>query len=195
MEIGTLVFAGEGLSGALVERVREALPGTRVVNAYGQTESFYASTSSSEGWRGGGGVPIVCRWRTCVLRSGARVWFRCLRVWWELYVAGAISRGYLGRAGLTAERYVADPFGPAGARMYRTGDLAGGRLMGYWSTWAARRAGEGPRVRIEPAEVESVLTSTPLSPKPPSSPARAVVARRGSWDTSSPSTSNGCHDR
>ncbi|MEV8536217.1 amino acid adenylation domain-containing protein [Streptomyces sp. NPDC051211] len=180
-----LVFAGEGLPASLVARAREAFPGVRVVNGYGQTESFYATTFSlggDEEWTGGASAPIgepLGNVRAYVLGAGLTP--VPPGVTGELYVAGAsLGRGYRGRAALTAERFVADPFGPAGSRMYRTGDLArwtsDGRLE-----YVGRGDGQVKirGVRVEPAEVEAVLTDHPAVGQ------ALVVAREGQGKSSS----------
>ncbi|MGV9315007.1 amino acid adenylation domain-containing protein [Streptomyces sp. NPDC003691] len=166
--VRTVVFAGDVLPAALVRQVREALPGVRVVNGYGQSESFYATAfalAADEEWPDDAAVaPIgtpLGNMRAYVLGPGLAPVPQ--GVVGELYVAGlCLGRGYHGRPAATAERYVADPFGPAGRRMYRTGDLARWNARGQLEC-VGRDDGQVKvrGFRIETAEVEAVLAAHP----------------------------------
>ncbi|MFI9288333.1 amino acid adenylation domain-containing protein [Streptomyces werraensis] len=166
-DVRTVVFAGDVLPARLVRQVRDALPDTRIVNSYGQSESFYATTYSlapGEEWPEGDVAPIgtpLGNMRAYVLGPGLAP--APQGVVGELYVAGAcVGRGYHGRPGLTAGRYVADPFGPAGERMYRTGDLARWNARGELEC-VGRGDGQVKvrGFRIETAEVEAVVAAHP----------------------------------
>ncbi|QDQ14406.1 non-ribosomal peptide synthetase [Streptomyces spectabilis] len=164
LTVDTAVFAGEKLTAALADQVRAALPDTTLINAYGQTESFYATTFTvPDGWHGEGGVPIgtpLGNMRTYVLGPGLVPVPQ--GVAGELFVAGAVGRGYHARPGQTAERFLADPFGPAGERMYRTGDLARWNAEGQLELLGRDDGQMKLRgIRIEPAEIEAALVTHP----------------------------------
>ncbi|MFD6919544.1 amino acid adenylation domain-containing protein [Streptomyces sp. NPDC059944] len=122
----TVVFCGEALTAQAAAEVKDRLRAGRVYNVYGPTEAtVYATVWSTD-------APIteapsigrpLRNTQTYVLDGNLRP--VPAGVAGELYIAGAgLARGYFGRPDLTAERFVADPFGPSGSRMYRTGDLA-----------------------------------------------------------------------
>ncbi|WP_329307355.1 amino acid adenylation domain-containing protein [Streptomyces sp. NBC_01260] len=161
-QLRALVVGAEACPPDLV--ARWAVAGRRFHNAYGPTESTVVATVSGP-LDADGTVPPI---GTAVRGTTAYVLDERLRpvpagTGGELYLAGAaLARGYLGRAALTAERFVADPYGPPGSRMYRTGDLVHRDDSGI--TYYLGRGDEQVKLRglrIEPGEIAAALVEHP----------------------------------
>ncbi len=156
-----LFLGGEALPAELAAQIRAVLP-DGLVNLYGPTETTVWSTTHAVD--ADGPVPVgrpIANTRVYVLAGGLRPQPAGLPG--ELYIGGAgVARGYLGRPGLTAERFVPDPFAGEGARLYRTGDRARWRTDGVLEYLG--RLDHQVKVRgfrIELGEVEVVLRRHP----------------------------------
>ncbi|HVG10832.1 MAG TPA: non-ribosomal peptide synthase/polyketide synthase, partial [Thermoanaerobaculia bacterium] len=169
-------LAGEPLERELVRKVHERST-ARVLNLYGPSEDTTYSTFTEVPR---GAVPTIGRpvggKRAYVLDRGLRL--VPVGVPGELFLTGAgLARGYLHRPELTAEKFVPDPFGPAGSRVYRTGDLA--RRLPSGDLEFLGRIDHQVKVRgfrIELGEIEAALGAHPAV-------ARAVVLVRPGGQT------------
>lgn len=158
-----LVVGGEALYGEQLAFWREHAPGTMVVNEYGPTETVVGCCvyAAPAGEVRAGPVPIgrpIANTKLYVLDEHQRL--APMGVVGELYLGGdGVARGYLNRPGLTAERFVPNPFvEESGARLYRTGDLV--RYLATGELEYVGRVDHQVKIRgyrIELGEVEAAL--------------------------------------
>ncbi len=163
-----MITGGEMADPADCEAALRAAPWARLLNAYGLTETTITSAIFDvSGWRqaepwsavpagrpaGPARIMILDGHLHPVPPGGAG----------EVHIGGpGVARGYLGRPGLTAERFLPDPDGEPGSRMYRTGDL--GRWLADGTLEVAGRIDRQLKVRgyrVEPGEIETVLARHP----------------------------------
>ena len=159
-----LFAGGEALSAELKARVLAAFPNVRFDNRYGPTEALINATFWNCRDDGAARVPIGRPIPGTVIRIlDTDLNMVPASVTGELFIGGAgLARGYWRRQGLTAERFIPDPFGGTGERLYRTGDLARWRSDG-----AIEYVGRSDHqikirgFRIELGEIEARLLEQP----------------------------------
>ncbi|MFT4044140.1 MAG: amino acid adenylation domain-containing protein, partial [Gordonia sp. (in: high G+C Gram-positive bacteria)] len=161
-DLRRILCSGEALSAAARDGVRERFGQVRLHNLYGPTEAAIDVTEIDVTDLTGPSVPIGGPvWNTGVHVLGADLAERPVGLWGDLYLSGVqLARGYAGRPGLTATRFVASPFA-VGERMYQTGDIArwtDDGVLEYAGRSDAQIKLRGQR--IEPGEVEAALLST-----------------------------------
>lgn len=159
-----VVVSGEALGGATVRRLQGRCPAATVENLYGPAEAAIDVTAWSCPAGTDPAVPVPIG--TPITGTRAYVLDDELRsvVEGELYLSGpGVGWGYVGRPGLTAERFLPDPFAAVpGTRMYRTGDRARRRADGVLEF--AGRVDDQVKirgVRVEPGEVRAALLAHP----------------------------------
>jgi amino acid adenylation domain-containing protein len=160
--VTSVVVCGEKLSRRLATLLFAARPGIRLFNCYGPTEatvySSWAHIDSSDLAEPTIGRPI---WNTTLHVLGAGMALLPPGSEGELFIGGTgVARGYLGRPDLTAERFLANPYGPG--RLYRTGDRA--RWGHDGNLEFLGRADDQIKihgVRLEPGEIEAALLTLP----------------------------------
>ncbi|MFF5036098.1 amino acid adenylation domain-containing protein [Nocardia salmonicida] len=159
----TLLVGGEAFGPETVAAARRIVPGVELHNLYGPTECTVCSTAHRVTETESGNMPIGSPvWNTRAYVLDDRLHPVPVGVAGELYLAGTqLARGYQSRPGLTAERFVPDPYGD-GLRLYRTGDLVRWRRTGeleYLGRTDFQVKLRG--LRIELGEIEAVLAEHP----------------------------------